>query len=137
MTGAVAVNTVIQCISGSTSEVGISIEDGSLNNYFRLSAIYVSAGIYKVIKTVRSGGGAPAVTDLITNIPDSMIGLRIGTTGAETLYCYSWRGMYIANIFGSGQAKFFNAARIGFFFAKTGTGATRDVNIVRWTASFT
>jgi hypothetical protein len=120
--------------SGNLSELGIHMDDGTLNNYTRFGLCYLGAGTLKIVKRVCTGGVLVS-TDLIASLPQALYGLHF-TLFTTSIFLYYYKDIFIPISCGGTITQFFTPARIGFYFSKQSAGSARDVGIARWMDSF-
>lgn len=113
---------------------GIHIDDGTLNNYIEWSYGYSALGFLTLRVVTVTGGGAPVVTTLATNLPIGIWGLSI--THGSSIWSYIWHETHQIMYTGSAIAPYFTPARLGFFFTKADNGDARGVYIYRWADNF-
>jgi hypothetical protein len=107
----------------TSCESGLRMDDGTDNNYWELYIKYVSAGYVKICKRVRTGGGSPTETDLITGLISQKYGLTFAHFSGS-VYFYIFRDSGLSLTFaGSFSSVTPASVRYGIFATKSTTGS--------------
>lgn len=114
-------------------ESGIRIDDGTDNNYWELYLEYESAGKTRVYQRVRTGGGSPTETALITGLPTEKMGLLLAHGGTIAYLYFAIENIAAATFISAfTEISPTSSWRYGIFATKFDAGGSRSAFWDAW-----